>query len=185
MQLLALTFYMSQHSRLGDESTVRDLPGEVLTFLFSENFWCWECGKIRIPFSEMFPGPTPWPYENPQELEDLDRSYNFFQHKATIHDRSLDSCCQFPIDPDLLYSDLAPTDLCHLMHNTPHNAMRYILKEVEKEYKLPPWKKWRSMCNNLKECARHQGYITNVPGEEEQSTNILTFLRCHIGGADA
>ena len=180
MKLWALAFCMSQHPRLGDESIVPTLSEDFLMFLFFR--MCWECEKIRVEFSEMFAGPTTWLYANPQEVEDLDLIYNFFKIKATILDRKLTACCQFPVDPEFPHIRI---DLCRLVHNTPHTAAGYIMEAVLKENNLPEWRGWGKTIANIKELARHAEYIENVPGEENQSTNILRFLRCHIGGADA
>jgi len=59
------------------------------------------------------------------------------------------------------------------------------MEAVEKQNNSPKWRKWGKTIANIKELARHAEFIANVPGEENQSTNILRFLRCHIGGADA
>ena len=180
MQLLALTFCMSQHFRLGDKSTVPTLSEDFLMHLFCKR--CWECGKIRVAFSTMFPGPTPWRYANPQEVPDLSRIYKYFEIKATILDRPLVSCCQFPVDLDYPQTRIY---LCRLIHNTPHTAAGYIMEAVLKENNFPEWRKRGQKIANIKEMAQYAGYIENVPGEENQSTKMLEYLRRHIGGADA
>ena len=179
-QDLFVFFFISQIE--GKQSTVPILSNEIMRLIFEAIPICWECRKIHIPFSVMFPGPTPWLYANPQEVEDLDLIYNYFEIKATILDRKLTACCQFPVDPEFPHIRI---DLCRLVHNTPHTAAGYIMEAVLKENNLPEWRGWGKTIANIKELARHAEYIDGVPGEENQSTNILRFLRCHIGGADA
>ena len=185
MQLLAVTFCMSQHLRLGDGSTVPTLSEDFLMLLFCR--MCWECGKIRVAFSTMFPGPTEWTYANPQKDKDLHLIYNYFEIKATIREKKLKSCCQFPPDPNYRHLRI---NLCSLVHDTPHTAAGYIMEAVLKENNLPEWPPvhrwgWGKTIADIKERARHEKYIENLPDEEKQSTKMLTFMRRHIGGAAA